>query len=655
MPIHVTLNYLIHKVMNKTSSLFLLLSVILLVTPSEIKSQEIKVKSSISNVLNTGKPSDIKIYNYIGEKIDACIQKQVKEMDVTYLVNPFYNKTETHRWQSEFWGKWMLAATLSYQYTQDPVLMDSIRSGVKGMLGSQLPNGYIGNYSPEAQLKQWDVWGRKYSMLGLLAYYDLTGDRKVLNACCKMADHLMTQVGPGKVSIITTGNYRGMASSSILEPIIFLYKRTNDKRYLDFAEYIVSEWETENGPQLLSKAEAGTPVADRFPHPVKKLNKSWFSPENGQKAYEMMSCYEGLLELHKLTGNPKYLSAVEKTVRNIIDMEINIAGSGSAFECWYHGNNQQTRPTYHTMETCVTMTWMKLCQTLLCVTGDPLYADQIEKTTYNALLASIKDDASQIAKYSPLEGLRHAGEDQCDMHINCCVANGPRAFALLPQFAIMQSAESDIYINLYTDCSGKIQLPSKRSVKIVQKTNYPADGNIEINIDLDKSENFTLALRIPEWSLVNSVTVNGEKFNDIQAGTYYKIHRMWNKGDKIILNLDTRGRIKRLNNYTAIEKGPLVLARDTRFDDGFIDETAQIREKDNFVELIPVANPPQGIWMAFTAPLVLGTDLEGEARNPKQIYFCDFPSAGNTWSKDIRYRVWIPETLNVMDTEYQPY
>ena len=89
-------------------------------------------------------------------------------------------------------------------------------------------------------------------------------------------------------------------------------------------------------------------------------------------------------------------------VNNIIENEINIAGSGTAFECLYNGAKYQTEPAYHTMETCVTMTWMKLCFNLLRITGNPKYADQIEKSTYNALMASMKYDGSQIAKYSPL-------------------------------------------------------------------------------------------------------------------------------------------------------------------------------------------------------------------------------------------------------------
>lgn len=341
----------------------------------------------------------INISGYVGDRINDCIEQRVKLQDVNHLVEPFRHQNEKSRWQTEFWGKWIQGAIASYRYTHDAKLYEIIKKGADDLMATQLPNGYIGNYAPEYQLNQWDVWGRKYTALGLIAWYDLSGDKKALTAACKVIDHLMTQVGPDKVSIVTTGNYIGMASSSVLEPVIYLYNRTKDKRYLDFAKYIVEQWETPQGPQLISKALADVPVSARFPHP-----KVWFSPENGQKAYEMMSCYEGLLELYKITKNPTYLSAVEKTVSHIIAEEINIAGSGSAFECWYEGKEKQTQPTYHTMETCVTFTWMQLCNRLLQLTGNPLYADQMEKSIYNALFAALKGDASLIAKYSPLEG-----------------------------------------------------------------------------------------------------------------------------------------------------------------------------------------------------------------------------------------------------------
>ncbi|HNY14902.1 MAG TPA: glycoside hydrolase family 127 protein, partial [Bacteroidales bacterium] len=487
------------------------------------------------------------------------------------------------------------------------------------------------------------------TILGLLAYYDLTGEKSALESARRVADHLLTQVGPGKADIVKTGNYRGMPSSSILEPIVYLYLRTAEKRYLEFAEYIALQWETPDGPKLISSALAEIPVSKRFPHP-----SSWWSYENGQKAYEMMSCYDGLLELYRIKGNPEYLEAVENSVMDIIGNEINIAGSGSAFECWYNGSKYQTEPTYHTMETCVTMTWMKLCFNLLRITGNPVYADEIEKSAYNALMASMKYDGSEIAKYSPLGGIRHAGEEQCGMHINCCNANGPRAFMMLPGFAVMEKG-GDIYINMYGTSRFSLPLDLKNKVIIEQFSGYPESEEVTIRINQAKPASYTLALRIPAWSSKTSVSINNEEIAAVVPGSYLKLNRPWKNGDVIKLNLDLRGRLVNLNGCQAIIRGPVVLARDTRFNDGFIYEPAVIRDKEGFVELRPSASKPAHVWMSFTAPLVLGTDLEGEFRNPRQVNFCDFASAGNTWGEDSRYLVWIRKTLNVMNTDYKGY
>ncbi len=593
--------------------------------------------------------NQIKIRGYLGSRMDQCINDRIKKQDYLHLIEPFKYRNETRLWQSEFWGKWILSAIAAYEYNQDPELFGIIQKAVSGLLATQTPDGYIGNYAPEARLTQWDIWGTKYTLLGLLSWYDISNDKKALRAAGNLADNLLSMVGPGKTNIVKTGNYRGMPSSSVLEPMIFMYRHTGEERYLSFAKYIVEQWETSDGPELIGKALKGIAVADRFTFP-----SSWWSYENGQKAYEMMSCYEGLLELYRFTGQPEYLKAVQLAVQNIIDTEINLAGSGTAFECFYHGREQQTEPAYHTMETCVTFTWIKLCNNLLRLTENPMYADQIEKSVYNALLASMKDDASQIAKYSPLEGTRHEGEKQCGMNINCCNANGPRAFTLIPGMTY-QSSDNGVNINLYCESSATVALNASDRILIEQHTGYPADDRIEITIHPDKPVTFKLALRIPGWSAVTLVSVNGVKAENIMPGTYYKITRTWKDGDQVILQPDLRGRLIHLNGYQAIVRGPVLLARDSRFGDGFVDETAVVIQKDNVVELQPVAEKPDNVWISFTLPMILGTDLEGEYREPWPVHFCDFSSAGNTWNSNSRYRVWIKETLNVQKAPYKPY
>ena len=590
---------------------------------------------------------DIRLSGYMGKRIDDCIGRRIKAQDTEHLTEPFRHREEQSRWQTEFWGKWMLGAADACRYTRDTALYRMMERSVAALLATQSADGYIGNYAPEYQLRQWDVWGRKYTLLGLLAWYDLSGDRKALRAACRAADHLMSQTGPGKTNITATGNYRGMASSSVLEPVVRLYRRTGEKRYLEFARYIVAQWETSEGPQLIGKALDGVPVAARFPRPAE-----WFSPENGQKAYEMMSCYIGLLELYEVTKEPLYLTAAERTAEHIADEEINVAGSGSAFECWYGGRERQTLPAYHTMETCVTVTWMQLCRKLFDLTGKTRYADELETAAFNALLASLKDDASQIAKYSPLEGYRYEGEEQCGMHINCCNANGPRGFVMLPRFACGSRGDS-VFIRFYVPFEAKLALPGAGRVVLRQETDYPAADRIVVRVTPERPGVFPLSLRIPAWSLRTEAAVNGEPAGEVRPGGFLTLTRKWQAGDSVVLRLDLRGRIEERNGMQALLRGPVVLARDSRFGDGFVDECVVAQQREGYVELTPVPAPAFA-WMAFTAPMAAGTNLE-DGRAVRPVHFCDFASAGNHWDRSCRYRVWLPRTLNVMQSPYRPY
>ncbi len=588
----------------------------------------------------------VSVSGYIGQRIGDCIENRVKKQNVEEIIAPFLKQDEVHEmWGTEFWGKWVQGAMSSYRYTRDPDIYAMIERSEKEMMAAQLPDGYLGNYDKDHQLKGWDVWGRKYSTLGLLKWYGLSGDKKALKAACRLIDYTMTQIGEGKHHIYECGNYKGMASGSILEPVMFLYKYTKDKKYLDFAKFIVSDIEQPGGPQLIAKADV--PVYKRFPV---KGNKAWWTPANGQKAYEMMSCYVGLLELYKVTHNEQYLDVVKTVVRHIMDEEINICGSGAANECWFGGRLRQTLPVYHAMETCVTFTWMQINERLLQITDNPLYADNIETTIYNALMSAMKADASQIAKYTPLEGFRHEGEKQCGLNINCCNANGPRAFAMIPRFAYMVRGKDSIDVNFYAPSQMQASL-GKNRVNISMATQYPVDGKIEISVDADSPTAFLLSLRIPAWSLVSKVSVNGENVGNVKPGTYCRLQRVWKKGDKVTLELDMRTRLIEQNHMQALQRGPVVLARDTRFNDGFVDETCVIQHKDGYVDARPVA-APKGIWMAFSIPAVMGTDLESFSK-PVSINVCDFASAGNEWDRSQRYRVWLQKTLSAMN-EPQP-
>jgi DUF1680 family protein len=364
-----------------------------------------------------------------------------------------------------------------------------------------------------------------------------------------------------------------------------------------------------------------------------------------------MSCYEGLLELYRLTGKDVYKTAVEKVWENIQQTEINVVGSGSSMECWFGGKKLQPYVSKHYQETCVTATWIKLSQQLLRLTGEAKYADAIEQSFYNALLGSMKPDGSTWAKYSPILGIRSEGEDQCQMGLNCCVASGPRGLFTIPHTSVMSGKEG-LSINFFIPGTYTVLTPKGQVAEIMQQTNYPATGIVTIQVKIPKPEVFYIGIRIPEWSNKTELQINDNEIDTLVPGDYKRINRKWTSSDQVTLSLDMRGRLQRIEgqpSYLAIVRGPVVLARDRRMEGSIdIDELiTPVLTEDGFVplEVVPSVKKEK-VWMVFKTPCLVGSYREEASSKPVSILFCDYESAGNTYNEQSRFRIWFPQLLD---------
>lgn len=453
-------------------------------------------------------------------------------------MQPFRDKPDGNwGFRSEFWGKWFTAAMMGYGYAPSTEHRATVDRAVRELMATQSADGYIGTYPDSCHLGDWDIWGRKYVLLGLLAYYDQTKETVALEAARRVADHLIAEAGPGSgTNIAATGwiGWKGLTSCSVLEPITLLYQRTGEKRYLDFARHIVRSWDEPNrlapaGLRLIQEA-----IGETAP----------WKMSGAPKAYEMMSCFEGLCELYRVTAEPLYLEAVQRLVDALVRDEIMIAGSGSVAEIWCHGAVRQSEPLYQGMETCVTATWMKLMYQMLRLTGDSRCADRLETSLYNALLGAMSPRGEWWAYYSGLMGERvHSHQQFPDVVMSCCVANGPRGLMITPSWAAMTGPDG-VALNLYAPLQAEVATPDGQSLKIDMQTVYPADGRVRIAVGLPKSEAFALRLRIPQWSERTSLRINGAPYDGyLIPGTYASIERTWNEGDRIELDLDMRTRV----------------------------------------------------------------------------------------------------------------
>ncbi len=550
---------------------------------------------------------------------------------------------ENRGWRGEYWGKMMRGACLTYHYTQTPALLETLTAATRALLETAEEDGRIASYPRETEFTGWDLWSRKYVLLGLEHFYEICTDEalksEVLRAAIAHADYILQFFGWDKNDITKAScNWEGVNSSSILEPMVRLYSLSGEQRYLDFATYIVERGGAEN-ENIFEVAYQN----EKLPHEYRIT-----------KAYETISCFEGLLEYYRVTGIEKWREAAINLGHRICESEVSIIGTGG---CWHelfdHTKSRQLATNYAGVqqETCVTVTWMKFCLQLLCLTGESRFADEIEISIYNALLGAVNHDRCPqhgglpFDSYSPIlfgARARETGGRQTladGSHYGCCASIGSSGTGLIPLSALLLR-EDGVAINLYIPGTAALSTPAGAPLEISTKTNYPADGAVSVRVDTTDDAPFTVALRVPAWSHLTTLAVNGQLV-DVQPGKYAEITRKWSCGDTIELFLDMRtalihpeGQLPDQNSphHVALRRGPLTLARDARLAGDMHAPVSIATDAQGFAEVELLQKSTIKCNYAFRAKQTDGSFIE----------LVDYASAGKKWGNDAIVTAWLP-------------
>lgn len=534
------------------------------------------------------------------------------------FVNFFRSQAAPQFALGEMWGKAVRSGCMFYRYTADPELKTILDNTVQDLLSTQNENGSISCTPVDQQPGgvNGDLWERKYVMLGLEEYYQwVNQDSTVLEALKKHADCIIDQIGHApKTEIVDLGwsatniGYEPchIESSTLLEPFMRLYNWTGEQRYLDFARYIVESGGTKHFDLIQQAYDNTDPYLMSGHYP---------------KAYEMMSMFEGVVEYYRVTGDERCRQAFMNLFNNIRKKEITIIGNAGADqpfhpnvagEAWGNTAYEQTNPNItRMMETCVGVTWMKFCSQIMRLTGDPAPADEIEKYVYNGLLGAMKPTGDGFSYVNLLNGNKVVnygwGWHFDDFYVTCCNLNGPMGLAYIPYVAVMTSEEGPI-VNLYN--AGEVNMNTRtQPLQLTIDTDFPLTGHVAINVNPQKAENFTMKLRIPSWSKNTALSVNGEKV-EATPGTYAELDRKWNPGDLIEIDFDMTCRVinaplgsnRAGDNFQAVVRGPIVLARDENIDPNFDQPVAIQADENGVVAITPVQPTLPSTKMEFLVP-----------------------------------------------------
>jgi DUF1680 family protein len=390
------------------------------------------------------------------------------------------------------------------------------------------------------------------------AHYQATGKTNLLNIALKEANLLCDTFGPG------TNQLHIWPGHEVVEMgLVKLYRITGQRRYLDLAKYFIDI----RGP-------GGDEYHQSHIKPVEQTEAVGHAVRAGY-------LYSGMADVAALTGDPRYLSAIDKIWENVVGDKLYVTGGigavprGEAFGPNYFLPNMDAY-----CETCAAVANDYWNERLFLLHGEGKYADVLERTLYNGLLSGVSLNGKLFFYPNPLES---AGQNERSPWFGCacCPGNITRFMASVPGYFYAQRGRA-IYVNLFASGVAAIKLGGGHAVKITQETLYPWDGSIRFTVQPDHTGKFAIHLRIPGWArneaspgglytfLDNSdaspaLRLNGKPWPIHLEEGYAVIDRKWRKGDVIQLNLPmpvrrvtANPRVEADRGRAALQRGPIV-------------------------------------------------------------------------------------------------
>jgi DUF1680 family protein len=229
-------------------------------------------------------------------------------------------------------------------------------------------------------------------------------------------------------------------------------------------------------------------------------------------------------------------------------------------------------------ETCAGIGSIMTNYRLLLATGEPAYADLIERTLFNVVAASPAEDGQSFFYTNTLHQRVHGDVPSQTVaspratsslrapwfEVSCCPTNVARTLSSLGAY-VATTNDDGLQLHQYADCVIDTELPDGRRINLRVSTAYPTAGRVTIEILEGSETEWTLSLRIPAWAEGNStVAVNSAAVAQTPGVT--AVTRAFAAGDRIEIDLPVEprwtwpdARIDAVRGTVAVEAGPLVM------------------------------------------------------------------------------------------------
>jgi DUF1680 family protein len=461
--------------------------------------------------------------------------------------------------------KWLEAVGWELAQNRDPALLALAEPAIGLIEKAQRGDGYVDTFFQVAQSgKEFTnfEWGHELYVAGHLAQAAVAwkrgiGDDRLLRVAERFAGRIEAEIGPGKREAICGHPEFEMA-------LVELYRLTGKASYLDFARVLLDR----RGKGLLAKSRFG-------PRYWQDHESVRTAPAPTGHAVRQMYLDCGVVDVAVESGDRELLDAAVRRWNAMVSSRTYLTGAlGAHHRDEAIGDAFELPPDRAYAETCAAIGSTMLARRLLLATGESKYADLIERTAFNAVLAGLSFDGSHFFYSNPLMR-RSEGAEVLEgaaatrraswFPVACCPPNLMRFLATFPDQIATVDGKG---VQIHQFATGSIDAPvAGANVKLLTKTDYPWSGEVQIAVTDAPAAPWKLTLRVPEWCHSAEVSLEGAgKLAEGGPGTI-ELERAWRPGDRLVLRLAMEPRvvvpdprIDAIRGSVALERGPLVYA-----------------------------------------------------------------------------------------------
>jgi DUF1680 family protein len=415
-------------------------------------------------------------------------------------------------------------------------------------------------------LRDWhELYCAGHLIEAAVAHYQGTGQRKLLDALSRYADHIDATFGrePGKK--------RGYCGHPEIElALVKLYHATRDPRYLRLATYFVDERGQQPHYFDIEARARGEDPAEFWAKSYEYCQAHLPIREQNQvvgHAVRAMYLLSAVADLAHENDDRGLLETSERLWHHLVTRRMYLTGGiGAARQNEGFTQDYDLPDESAYAETCATIALIQWNHRLLQFSGEGKYADIIERALFNGFLSGVSLDGARFFYENPLASGGHhhrQGWFECP----CCPGNLARTLASLGGH-FYSTGTDDLWVHHYAQGTADMQV-NGREVSLRQVTKYPWDGDVKLELGLASSQRFSLHLRLPGWCQrwqirVNSQPLSAQDELSTRNG-YIHLTRQWYPGDVIEYSMEMSIRatwahpaVRDLQGRVALERGPLV-------------------------------------------------------------------------------------------------